>query len=262
MHQILDTDNEAMCLHCTITCKGKKKFRVWAEDYGKKFSKYADRIIEVDGKRTIFLSFPVSPRNLFIGCLNSENPKDEDFTFDTIKSPLRKYNIYMDSDTKDFVQLALNFSQRCGFDLPPLGGNEWRDQNGLYRIKYVPIITDGATGTPLSTPARIGHSTGTIEISARKFVQYTIPMRMMILLHEFSHKYKNPKIGLKISNEFGADVNGLYIYLGMGFSKIDAILVFSKIFLAAQTPQNQQRMRKVMEFIAKFEAQEFAEREG
>jgi len=83
-------------------------------------------------------------------------------------------------------------------------------------------------------------------------------MRLMILLHEFSHKYKNPKIGLEISNELGADINALYIYLGLGFSKIDAICVFAKVFLGAQTDSNLDRMRKINDYIRKFENQEFA----
>jgi ferritin len=82
----------------------------------------------------------------------------------------------------------------------------------------------------------------------------------MILLHEFSHKYKNPKIGLKISDEVGADINALYIYLGLGFSKIDAICVYANVFLKAQTPSNIDRMRKINDYINKFENQEFAYR--
>jgi hypothetical protein len=85
-------------------------------------------------------------------------------------------------------------------------------------------------------------------------------MRVIILLHEFSHKYKNPKIGLEISNEIGADINALYIYLGLGFSKIDSICVFANVFLRAQTSSNIERMRKIMDYIQKFENQGFAKR--
>jgi ferritin len=81
---------------------------------------------------------------------------------------------------------------------------------------------------------------------------------MAILLHEFSHKYKNPKIGLKISDEVGADINALYIYLGLGFSKVDAICVFANVFLKAQSEGNIQRMRKILDYIDRFEQQEFA----
>ena len=114
------------------------------------------------------------------------------------------------------------------------------------------------TGMAMTTPARIGHTSGIIEASKAKFECYTIPMRMIILLHEFSHKYRNPKIGLPISNETGADINALYIYLGMGFSKIDAIYVFANVFLKSQTEGNIQRMRSIMDYIQRFENQEEA----
>ena len=112
----------------------------------------------------------------------------------------------------------------------------WKNKSdlnfSLSKEKYH-AIKDYATGNVISTPARIGHQTGIIEVAYSKFKNYTIPMRIDILLHEFSHKYKNPKIGLEISNEIGADINALYIYLGLGFSKIDAICVFGNVFLKA-----------------------------
>jgi hypothetical protein len=258
MHEIINTENRPLSLYLTITCSGRKSFRVWAEDYGKKNSKYADRTVVVDGKRTIFINFPVSPRQVFIGCLNSSNPSDKDFTVTIEQKPLQDYNIALDSDTLDFLQLAIQFSQVAGFKMPEQVGTVYETSDEKFRIKYFPVIIDHATGNPMSTPARIGHSSGIIEVAASKFIKYTIPMRVAILLHEYSHKYKNPKIGLEIGNEIGADINALYIYLGLGFSKIDAICVFGNVFLKAQTPQNQERMRKIMEYINKFENQEFA----
>ena len=89
-------------------------------------------------------------------------------------------------------------------------------------------------------------------------LKYTIAMRMIILLHEFSHKYKNPLMNLPISDEIGADLNALYLYLGCGFSKVDAIFVFANVFLKAQTQSNLERMNKIMEYIKKFENEEYA----
>lgn len=258
MHEIINTDNRVLSIHLTITCKGRKEFRVWAEDFGKKNSKYADRNIIVDGKRTIFINFPVSPRQVFIGCLNASSPSDKDFSVEIEEKPLQNYNIALDSETLDFLQLAIQFSQVCGFRLPEKNGTVYQTADDKFKIKYLPVIIDYKTGSTMSTPARIGHSSGIIEVAAAKFIKYTIPMRVAILLHEYSHKYKNPKIGLEIGNEIGADINALYIYLGLGFSKIDAICVFGNVFLKAQTPQNQERMRKIMDYINKFENQEFA----
>lgn len=257
MNRVIDTDNRSFSLNITIACQGKKNFRISAEDYGKQNSKYADRIIAVEGERTIFFSFPVSPRQIFFSCIEIENPKSDDFTVNVEAIPLKTYNIATDGETRDFMQLAIQFSQVAGFKLPDVNGTVYQTSDEHFTIKYFPVIK-GPNGSPMNTPARIGHNTGIIETAYCKFKNYTIPMRIAILLHEFSHKYKNPKIGLEISNEIGADINALYIYLGLGFSKIDAICVFGQVFLKAQTPGNQARMRKIMDYINKFENQEFA----
>lgn len=254
-----NSDNKQFCLYVTITCKGKKNMRVWAEDLGKRNSKYADRGIEVDGKRTIHLSFPVSPKTLFIGVANQDNVQDKDFEVLLIEAPLKTYNIWQDEQTKDFMPLCVYFSQVCGFEPATQNGRLFQSQNKEFTIKFYDIIRDVMSGQVMNTPARIGHKSGIIETAKAKFDSYTIPMRVGILLHEFSHKYKNPKIGLEISNEIGADINALYIYLGLGFSKIDIICVFANVFLKAQTKGNIERMRKIMDYIQKFENQQFAE---
>jgi hypothetical protein len=247
-----------ICAFCLFSCKGKKKFHVWAEDYGKPNSKYANREIIVDGKRTIHFNFPVSPKRLYIGVENTEAKEDNDFEVVLMEGALKTYSVWLDSATNDFLPLAVQFSQVAGFTAASDKGRIFTTPDKQFTIKYFNAIRDNLSGAVLNTPARIGHRTGIIETAKVKFDTYTIPMRMIILLHEFSHKYKNPKIGLEISNETGADINALYIYLGMGFSKIDAICVFANVFLKAQTKGNIERMRKIMDYIQRFENQEFA----
>lgn len=262
MQKIVDTNNRPVCLNFTITCKGSKRFRIWAEELGKQNSKYADREINVDGSRTIYFNLPATPEKLFIGCKNIQNINDNDFTLTMIETPSFSYDIYLDQEGEDFYKFALEFAQTCGYVNPNPKGTYFKPKNSKFCIKYFPIIRDYATGRAIGTPARIGHNTGIIEIAKAKFDRYTIPMRMAILLHEFSHKYRNPKIGLAISNEVGADINALYIYLGKGWSKIDAICVFAKVFLKAQTNDNMRRIRKLQDYIDKFENQEFAKKLG
>lgn len=254
------SNNKKFSLFITIKCSGTKNIRVWAEELGKRNSKYADREIEVNGERTIYFSFPVSPKNLFIGALNCENPNDNTFQVIIEEKELTTYQVWLDEETRNFLNLAVHFSQVSGFEDASDKGRVFTTNNGEFTIKYFNVIRDLATKQPMNTPARIGHNTGIIETAKCKFDKYTIPMRIIILLHEFSHKYKNPKIGLEISNEIGADINALYIYLGLGFSKIDAICVFANVFLRAQTKGNIERMRKIMDYIQKFENEQFAKR--
>ena len=49
------------------------------------------------------------------------------------------------------------------------------------------------------------------------------------------------------------------IYLGLGFSKVDAITVFANVFLKAQSDGNMTRMRKILDYIKRFENQEYAQ---
>ena len=154
--------------------------------------------------------------------------------------------------------MAEYFCKSCGYSEASKDGIFYETENKEFRIRYYTQIRNPNTGEVQNTPARIGNATGIIDISQEKFIRYTIPMRMVIILHEFSHKFKNPAMGLRISNEKGADINALYMYLGSGYSKIDAITVFAKVFLKAQTKSNMERMRYIMDYIQKFENGEFA----
>ena len=262
MHNIYDSNNRPICLNFTITCKGSKKFRIWEEELNQQNSKYADREISVDGSRTIYFNLPATPEKLFIGCKNVSNLNDNDFQITIIETPLQSYEIYLDAEATEFLEIATKFAQTCGYTNPSPNGTFFKPKNSKFCIKYFPVIKDYASGRIIGTPARIGHNTGIIEVAKAKFDRYTIPMRIAILLHEFSHKYRNPKIGLAISNEIGADINALYIYLGTGWSKIDAICVFAKVFLKAQSNENIKRIRKLQDYIERFEKQEFAKKIG
>ena len=256
----IESNNQQFSISVNLKTEGKKRVRICLEDTGKANSKYGDRTISIDESRSIYFNLPVSPKQLTLKVVNVEEVNDKNIQVTTIMTPLRSYNIHIDSETKTFLNLSIPFAQVCGFEQASPNGRIFTNKNKTFTIKYFDIIRDYKSGKSLNTPARIGHQTGNIEIAKVKFDKYTIPMRMMILLHEYSHVYRNPKIGLPIDDEVGADINALYIYLGMGWSKIDAICVYANVFLKAQTQGNVTRMRKIMDYIAKFENQDFAYR--
>jgi hypothetical protein len=255
MEKVWETANRKIALDVSIKCEGVCRFRVTASDLQKN-TKYADRTIEVKGYRTIYLSFPTSPKEVKISVVPLDNTKD--YLVDIKEKNLKTYQIYLDSEATKFVKFAQQFTAQSGYAPASPNGRFFRTNDGYFNIRYYPVIMD--KGRPSTTPARIGHKSGIIDVSKLHFDRYTIPMRMCILLHEFSHKYRNPKIDLEISNEVGADLNALYIYLGLGYSKVDAIFVFANVFLKAQSEGNMVRMRKIMDYIAKFENEDFAYR--
>ncbi len=261
---LYDSNYRKFCLYVKISCKTseKKRFRVWAEEYGVPNSKYADRQthedICVDGKVSIFLSFPRSPKQLVICVVNANNPQDKGFEVLLMEGPLKTYGIETSEQTDRFIAMAQKFSAMCGAEAASVNGRPFKNPEGDFQFRYYDVIKDRLTGAVKNTPARIGHETGIIDVAKNKFDKYTIPMRIIILLHEYSHKWRNPKMGLEISNEKGADVNALYIYLGLGYSPVDALLVFCRVFYGADTGENRSRIRLINDYIARYKKGEFA----
>jgi len=253
MEQTWETGKRSLSLDVSIKCKQKCRFRVIASDF-KKNTKYADRTIEVDGFREIYLSFPTSPEKIRV--IVTPLDKEQDYLVNIKEKTLKTYAINKDAEMMQFVRFAQQFCSQSGYEQASPKGRYFTTPDKKFKISYFPFIV--ANKKISTTPARIGHNSGKIEVSKMHFDRYTIPMRMCILLHEFSHVYRNPKMDLKIENEVGADMNALYIYLGLGYSKVDAIYVFANVFLKAQTASNMDRMRKIMDYISRFEKEEFA----
>ena len=127
-------------------------------------------------------------------------------------------------------------------------GDIYKSNNGKFRIDYFDTIRSYATGNTIKTPARISQRNGRIEVSAEQFRTFTIPMRMAILLHEYSHYYlnKNPR------NETEADLNGLNIYLKLGYPNIDIYNVFLNVFKLSPSMENKKRFDKLDKFVKNF----------
>jgi hypothetical protein len=113
----------------------------------------------------------------------------------------------------------------------------------------VPTIISSKSGKELETPARISKESGRIQVSQKKFVPDTVPMRMAILLHEYSHFYVNKDI----NDESEADLNGLLIYLGLGYPRFEGHEAFLKTFISTPSEQNKIRYDKIKSFIDNFE---------
>ena len=146
-----------------------------------------------------------------------------------------------------FVRFAQEFSERANYI--SAGLSKYISDDGRFQINYLNDITDSATGKVLPTPARIDRYNGVIEVSKAKFESYTVPMRFAILLHEFAHFYLNEDM----ANETEADLNALLIYLGLGYPRIEALNVFTKVFITAPTEMNVERLKKIDDFIVQFE---------
>ena len=247
-------------LNVVIESKKPIQLRMVANDPNKPASRYIDRVSKMNGKRIYEFKFPVSPKKIIISIFNIQNgnlPYGDDPTFEIVDMNVQKikeYDVWWNQQTKNFYNFAVEFSQNAGIlsagDKKP---HIYRSDDGEFTIDYYNTIYDKQSRKKLSTPARIGHGSGIIEVSKSKFMEYTVPMRLVILMHEFAHKYLNPKIDRPINYETGADIQALYVYLGKGWSPYEAHKSFLHVFRHANGDANHKRYKIIRDFIMKYE---------
>lgn len=211
---------------------------------------FTDREKNVNGIEELFVRMPLSPSSAKLEIYNKKNGnlakgQDPSFTVVSIKKedlditlPQTKMDTFA---VRNFVAFAQKFSYNAGWLSAP---KDYLSSVGAFKIEYLPVIIN-SKGEKMATPARISTKNGRIQVSQAAFREYTIPMRMAILLHEFSHFYLNSDI----SDETEADLNGLTIYLGLGYPIREAYQAFTSTFIGHPTEQNKQRYEVIDKFI-------------
>lgn len=254
---IIFNSKKAECtLAVTIKTIGSQNMHLIVRDAYKPFTVYTDRTKHINGTGILYVRMPQSPEKAMVEIYNQVNgnlPKmQDDNTFRLVnieKQTLkRKFSVgQLSSNVRGFVKFAQWFCENAG--VLSAGSSVYISDDNKFRIDYVDIIRDRNSSKPKSTPARISQSTGVIEISKHQFKTFTIPMRMAILLHEFSHFYINKNA----KDEVEADLNALLIYLGLGYPRIEAHYAFLKVFINSPSDQNLDRHKKITAFIDNFE---------
>ena len=262
MEYILKTKRKQLTLTVTVLTGSPQTIHVVTMDKNKEKTVYTNRSGVVNGKRSFEIQLPESPDELKIVVYNEKNgwkdtPKfkaSNDKTFKVAKfgiDPLKKWNILIEPDKKDFLDLAQMISENAGilhaYDIDDPEKKPYTSKSGKFKILYLKTIKN-KDGKVLTTPARISNKTAIIEVSQQFFSQYSVQMRMMILLHEFAHYYLNKDM----RNEMQADLNGLYFYLGSGYSPVEAHTAFLKVFDTADTAQNEMRYQMIKKYIYDF----------
>jgi len=258
----IPSQNLSFVLYLTLRTSQPEKIRVITKDPYKPYTRYSDRYIVVNGIRTIRLTFPKSPTIMSLLIYNADKSRPNAFEVIGQETKtgklipyridkLRTCNVWVDEETKDFSDFAELFSYNAG--LYATSQIPYQSNSGKFKIKFVDYVTDAKTGMLINTPAKVGHDSKLITVSRNKFLQYTVPMRYLILLHEGMHVYRNPKIGKAIEDEASADKQALYVYLGKGYPAIDARTVYAQVFKGASSQQNMQRMALIEKYIQEFE---------
>ena len=247
-------DNAPCTLQIVIQTRAKEKLWIKVANADKKNTYYTKRYARFKGVQSFFVRMPQAPNRAYIVIYNDKdkNPRQKDKSF-KIRGinilPLEDNASAIPKKSMAFIRFAQEFSQECGTLRASKKGVVYKSNNGKFRIDYFDTIRSKSGGKEVKTPARISQLTGRIEVSKKSFKGYSIPMRIAILLHEYSHFYvnKNP------SSELQSDENGLKMYLSMGYPRIDAYNVFLNVFKNSSSSQNLQRYEQLDKMIKNWE---------
>jgi hypothetical protein len=247
---------EPVMIKIVVKTSSPQKIVLKVSDSSQGNTLFTDRTKMVDGEQELFVRMPLAPNTAILSIYNEKNgnqPKGQDTSFDVVKIEKEELDITLPQTKMDtmsvrnFVAFAQKFAYNAGWVTAP---REFMSVVGGYKIEYLPFIIN-SKGERMATPARISTKNGRIQVSQEAFRSMTIPMRMAILLHEYSHFYLNSDI----ANETEADLNGLTIYLGLGYPIREAYAAFAETFIGYPTPQNKQRYDIINRFIKDYIAE-------
>lgn len=246
----IPTHFEELTLVVKVSTKSPRKIRIKVIDADQPNTSFTDRFKTINGQEEFQIFMPITGRSVLLSVFNEaygEVANDNSFSVDAIyKEPLVKKLEFIDYNNL-FLVSFLQFAKRFCYNAATLDVGSYVSDDKRFLIQYDNIIEDN--GEEQTTPARIDTTNGRIEVSKKQFIHFTIPNRMAILLHEFSHVYLNDNV----DDEIEADLNGLLIYLSLGYPRIEAFEVFGKTFQNAPSEENRTRYDKIKKFIDNFD---------
>ena len=151
---------------------------------------------------------------------------------------------FTDPTVASFVTFAENFASKCGY----MSEGIIYSPDSLFRIDYIDGLLKNTKGGIATTPARIGSDSAIVEASKERFKDYTTAGIFAILLHEFSHFYKNKKM----RSEEEADYYSVNIALGKGYPEVELLITYGVIFNKADNPENRKRYERIKKYINDF----------
>jgi len=254
MNYRLSTRYDEMCLVIKVAVQQPCVVRIKIYDEKKPKTVFTDRYKTVKTTEIFHIRLPLTPESIIISIYDDNKgntPRDQEKNIRLVsmdKAPLEKRLDVVDirnASVNNFVDFAQRFSFNSAYIEP---NKTYESDNGRFLIEYMPKII-GSNGKELTTPARISRVNGRIQVSKKHFDTYTVPMRFAILCHEFSHFYLNENM----DDETEADINGLLIYLGLGYPRIEGYRAFLEVFKDAPNEGNKNRYDKIDKFIRDFE---------
>ena len=242
----VETGGKPTNLLVKIEVNQPQKIRLMAYNPKRPNTFYTNRVKTVSKNCEFEIRMPQNCETVFVRCVKDGSNEDvKIISCEQIK--LNQFVRCIDARVSSFVKFAQEFSER----LPMLHEGTYYSDDKKYRIDLFNQIKNGNVVLP--TPARISNVDGRMEVSKAHFMKYTVPMRIAILLHEFSHFNLN----VVQKDEVEADLNALRIYLGLGYPTIEAHMSFLNVFKGTPSEQNKERYEYIKSFIDNFDEMKY-----
>ena len=203
--------------------------------------------------REIVIPMPISPETLSVALFDKHRVDDRAFKIESFKiEQMSLSSVWASQDMHDFIEFAQDFSKKAGY----VDTGFYHSKYYQFLFHYLPQIT-GQFGETLITPARTNRVTGRHQISQDLFKQFTIPIRIFILLHERQH------FTIPTREEIPADLGALKLYLDMGYPTIEAVYAATKVFrLHPETigAKQVERTKTIIDFINNYKKEKKSKR--
>jgi hypothetical protein len=256
MESSITTKHAPISIRIKVKTLSPIKLHIVVSDASNPKRQFTNRYNTVKGEETFVIRMPLSSEKALVQVYSDRLGKTasvdkEKALFEVIsidKIPLER-RLEVSDMGNPLMRSFVRFAQKFSYMVQELDPNLYGSDDERYFIRLLPVIKS-RDGKKLRTPARIGAKTGIIEVSKEAFDNMTVPMRFAILMHEFSHFYLNDEM----KDEMEADLNGLLIYLGLGYPRIEAYQAFLETFTKSPSPLNKQRYDLINKFIEDFES--------
>lgn len=215
---------------------------------------YTDRNLRLKNDKKMSFKLPICPDRLTVELIDKNLPRINSVfrIAEIIVKPDTKCPINLTKEDQQFIKFAKWFA--CESSRLEAGEKGTIYQADDFTILFVDRIIED--GIELTTPARISKDAGIIQVSKIRTMDYTVPMLIVMLLHEYAHKFKNEKFGKKESNELTADIIACHIALNLGFDSQEVKHCFQEVFERKNNKLNKNRMSAINEFITIFKSSE------
>jgi hypothetical protein len=195
-------------------------------------TEYFTRRILVNGEDVVYFQCPQTPTTLRIIAWSKGTGK---FTIPKVDMVPMERNLKIMGEHLPDILFIENFARRCG-RFP--ARRTYTGDGAKFKIQLLPVIRHD-NGQKHVTPARIHTQLPLIQVSKSHFDRMSIPQRVAILTHEYSHNF----INYDEDSEFEADSNMLDLYQGLGYGKLEAVYAFANVM--SDTDTNYDRLMEI-----------------